>query len=146
MGVTYAEIELISTDDLAFYSAGYIQEDQIKRVKVRALVDSGSTMLAINRSIRNQLDLRKLDEREGELADGSLTQLDIVGPVEVRFENRRATVDAIVLPGDTEVLLGAIPMEDMDVVVDPKQERLIVNPQSPERARMLLKGVIALQQ
>lgn len=139
MGITYAEIELISGDDVVLHRRGYIQEDQIKSVKVRAMVDSGSSMLAIPESIKNQLNLLKLDEKQAELADGSILRLEIVGPVEIRFENRITTVRAMVVPNSNVVLLGAIPMQDMDVLIDPKRERLIVNPESPDIARMLLK-------
>lgn len=139
MSLVYAEIELISGEDLVLSRRGYISEDQIKRVKVNALVDSGSYMLAINEKIKAQLNLLKVDEQMAELAEGSLIRLEIVGPVEIRFENRRCNVDAMVLPGDSEVLLGAIPMEDLDVLIDPKQQRLIVNPESPNIARKSLK-------
>jgi clan AA aspartic protease len=139
MGITYAEIELIRSDDLALLRAGYIQEDQIHRLKVEALVDSGASMLAIPESIKEQLQLPQVDEQQAELADGSVIAVEVVGPVEVRFENRIAIVSALILPGEAEVLLGAIPMQAMDVLIDPKQERLIVNPKSPDTARMLLK-------
>jgi len=139
MGITYAEIELISGDDVVLHRRGYIQEDQIKSVKVRALVDSGSSMLAITEAVKNQLNLGKLDEKQAELADGSIVRLEIVGPVEIRFENRITTVRAMVVPNSNVVLLGAIPMQDMDVLIDPKREQLIVNPESPDIARMLLK-------
>ncbi|GET40912.1 clan AA aspartic protease [Microseira wollei] len=139
MGITYADIELIRSDDLALLDEGYIQEDQIRRSTVRSLVDSGASMLTIPESIKNQLRLRKLDEKQAELADGSIINVEVVGSVEVRFENRIAIVSALVIPGEAEVLLGAIPMRAMDVLIDPKQERLIVNPKSPDTARMLLK-------
>lgn len=139
VGITYAEIELIRSDDLAFLEAGFLKEEQIRRVKVRSLVDSGASMLAIPESIKNQLNLRKVDEQQAELADGNVINLQVVGPVEIRFENRKAIVTALVIPGDSEVLLGAIPMQAMDVLIDPKNERLIVNPKSPDKARMLLK-------
>ncbi|MGH2414030.1 MAG: aspartyl protease family protein [Microcystaceae cyanobacterium] len=141
MGLVYAEIELISGEDLVLHRRGYIAENQIKRVNVNALVDSGSYMLAINETIKVQLNLPKVDEQMAELAEGSLIKLEIVGPVEIRFENRRCNVDAMVLPGDSEVLLGAIPMEDLDVVIEPKQQRLIVNPSSPNIARKSLKSL-----
>ncbi|WP_249065893.1 clan AA aspartic protease [Argonema antarcticum] len=139
MGITYAEIELIRSDDLALVAAGFIQEDRIRRVRVTALVDSGASMLVIPESIKNQLNLRKVDEQQAELADGTVINMDVVGPIEIRFENRRAIADALVLSGEVEVLLGAIPMQAMDVLIDPKNERLIVNPKSPDKARMLLK-------
>lgn len=73
------------------------------------------------------------------MADGSIIQAEVVGPVEVRFANRRTVVNALVVTAETDVLLGAIPMQGMDVWVDPKRERLVVNPDSPDTARMLLK-------
>lgn len=139
MGLVYANIELIRGADLVLSREGYLPADQIKRLPVTALVDSGAYMLAINQQIKAQLNLQKVDEQIAELADGTQVRLEVVGPVEIRFENRRANVDAMVLPGETEVLLGTIPMEEMDVVVDPKQQKLMVNPASPYLTKKSLK-------
>lgn len=139
MGLVYADIELISGDDLALHRRGYIEEEEIKRLKVSALVDSGAEMLAVNEQVKSQLNLFVLDTQRAELADGTKVELEIVGPVEIRFANRRASVDAIVLPGDVQVLLGAIPMEEMDVLVDPKRQQMIVNPEHPDKPEKLLK-------
>lgn len=139
MGLTYAEIELISSDDLALLRRGYMKNEEVRRAKVSALVDSGAYMLAVNEHLKAQLGLPVLDKQEAELADGSHVMLEIVGPVDVRFANRATTVRAMVLPGDTEVLLGSIPMEDMDVLVDPKRPQLIVNPENPYIAKKHLK-------
>jgi clan AA aspartic protease len=135
MGLVYADIDLISGDDLALYRRGYLREEEIKRMRVSALVDSGAYMLMVNERVKEQLDLPVLGESVGRLADETEVRLEVAGPVEVRFENRRITVDALVLPGSAEVLLGAIPLEDLDVVIDPRQQRLIVNPESPYIAR-----------
>ncbi|MCY7375405.1 MAG: clan AA aspartic protease [Pyrinomonadaceae bacterium] len=139
MGLVYAEIELTSFDDIALHRRGYLEEDKIKKVKVSALVDTGSYMLTINDKIRNQLDLPLIEKQFSVLADESEIEVEVVGPVEVRFENRRTSVDAIVLPNKREVLLGAIPMEDMDVLVDPRQQKLVVNPKHPYVATKYLK-------
>jgi clan AA aspartic protease len=139
MGLVYAEIELISGDDLVLHRRGYIKEEEIKRLKVSALVDSGAEMLAINETVKQQLNLFVLDTQRAELADGSKVELEVVGPVEIRFANRRASVDAIVLPGDVQILLGAIPMEEMDVLVDPKRQQLTVNPEHPDKPEKFLK-------
>lgn len=139
MGLVYAEVELISGDDLALYRRGYIKEEDIKRMKVNALVDSGAEMLAINEQVKDFLNLFVLDTQRAELADGSKVELEIVGPVEIRFSNRRASVDAIVLPDDVQILLGAIPMEEMDVLIDTKRQQLIVNPEHPDKPEKLLK-------
>jgi hypothetical protein len=88
-------------------------------------------LLCINEQVRAQLDLALLDRQVAELVDGSVRDVPIAGPVEVRFENRRTNCNAMVLPGNSEVLLGAIPMEDMDLVILPREKRLAVNPAHP---------------
>jgi clan AA aspartic protease len=132
MGLVYADIELLSADDLALHRRGYLPEEEIKRVRVTAMVDTGAYMLVINDHIKQQLDLPVVEEQTVRLADDTERRVQIVGPVEVRFENRSTTVRAVVFPGDAEPLLGAIPIEGMDVVIDPGQRRLIVNPESPD--------------
>jgi clan AA aspartic protease len=132
MGFTYADIELVSTDDLALHRHGFLSEEEVKRMRITALVDSGAFMLVINEQIKRQLDLPLLEEQTVRLADESEVKAEIVGPVEIRFENRATTVRAVMLPGSTEPLLGVIAMEGMDVVIDPKHQRLIVNPESPD--------------
>jgi clan AA aspartic protease len=139
MGITYADIEIVRGDDLALYREGYIPEAQVRKVQVSAMVDSGASMMVITNSIRKELDLRKVDEQQAELAEGTIALLDVVGPVEIRFENRKTIAYALALPNDTDVLLGAIPMQDLDVLLDPRRERLIVNPKSPDIARKFLK-------
>jgi clan AA aspartic protease len=131
MGHTYAEIELVSVDDLVLHRHGFLTEEGIKRMRVTALVDSGAYMLVVNDHIKQQLNLPVLGETTALLADESEVRAEIVGPVEIRFENRATTVRALMLPGSREPLLGVIPMEDMDVVIDPKRQRLIVNPENP---------------
>ena len=139
MGLVYADIEIINSDDLALFKRKYIKEDEVKKIKVKALVDSGAYMMAINENIKTQLDLRKVDEKLAEFANGKKEKLEVVGPVEIHFENRKTVCFAMVLPGDNEVLLGSIPMEDMDVVINPKKQQLIVNPETPYIPKMSLK-------
>jgi len=139
MGLVYAEIELINTEDLMLHRRRLLAEDKIKRMRIRAMVDSGSYMMVITDDIRQQLDLPLIQEQMFRLADDSEIQGEVVGPVEIHFENRSTTVRAVVLPGAEEPLLGSIPLEDLDVVIDPKQQRLIVNPKSPDIATKYLK-------
>ncbi len=139
MGLVYAEIELFNAGEMYEFRKGKISEENIKRVKVMSLVDTGSYMLTINDNVRNQLDLPLIEKQFSVLADDSEIEVEVVGPVEVRFENRRTSVDAIVIPNLSEILLGAIPMEDMDVLVDPRQQKLVVNPKHPYVATKYLK-------
>lgn len=101
-------------------------------VQADALVDTGSVYLVIPDQVRVQLHLEEHDKKEVTLADGTRRMVPYVGPIETRFKNRTAFVGALVM-GD-EVLLGAIPMEDMDLVLLPQQRLADVNPQSPNIA------------
>ena len=139
MGLVYADIELINGEDITRFKDNLIQEEQIRRVTAHMMVDSGATMMAINQTIKAQLGLKKKRTQIARLADGSPLSLEVVGPIEVRFANREATVNALVLSGDTEPLLGAIPMEEMDVVIHPTANQLVVHPDHPNMAVVSLK-------
>ena len=102
---------------------------KIKAVEVEALVDSGALHLCIPEHLQIQLKLEESDKKEVALADGSKKMVPYVGPVEIRFKDRVGFVGALVM-GD-QPLLGAIPMEDMDLVVIPSKRILDVNPGSP---------------
>lgn len=139
MGLVYAEIELINNGDLEMVRRNLMYQDEVKRMTVTALVDTGSYMLWINESIQEQLQLPVVEKRKAETADGRIVELDVVTNVELKFKNRRTLCNAMVLQGDSEVLLGAIPLEDMDVLVHPLRQELIVNPDHPYFAQMKLK-------
>ncbi len=109
-------------------------------VPVDALVDTGAVHLCIPEHIQIQLKLEAIDEKEVTLADGSRKLVPYVGPIEIRFKNRVGFVGALVL-GD-QVLMGAIPMEDMDLVVIPKTRTLDINPDSPNVATSSALGVL----
>ena len=141
MGLVYAEIELINADDIAYAKKHIIGHDEIKRTWVNALVDTGAIMLTINDSIKEQLGLDVLEYRTCQTADGRIMKLEVVGPIEVKFKNRRSITQALVMPGDNEVLLGAIPMEEMDVLIHPARQELIIHPDHPYLAQMKLKGL-----
>jgi clan AA aspartic protease len=139
MPVMYSAIELINGEDLVLAKRNYIGEEEVKRMKVNMLVDTGSVYMCINESIQEQLQLPVIENRKGQLANGSIVEYDMVSPVEVKFENRRCTTSAMVLTGDNEPLLGAIPMEDMDVVIIPQRQEMDVHPDHPYFAQMILK-------
>ncbi len=139
MGLVYADVELLNAGDAYLFRKKMIDEADIKQIKVRSLVDAGAYMLSINDDVRNQLDLPLIENQFVTLADETQLEVEIVGPVEIRFENRRTTCDAVVLPFAKDVLLGSIPMEDMDVLIHPKEEKLVVNPKHPYVANKYLK-------
>ena len=95
---------------------------------VKALVDTGALMSCIPEHVAIQLDPETESTRE--VADGRRASVPHVGPIKLTFGNRFRYVGALVL-GD-EVLLGVVPMEDMDLVVDPGRRSLTVDPTSPD--------------
>ena len=135
----YGNITLINSGDIEMAKRHIIGEEEIKKMTIKMMVDSGAYMMAINEVLRAQLGLVVVDKRKAQLADGSVKEFEIVGPIDVRFENRKATCNAIVLAGDTEMLLGAIPMEEMDVLIHPNLKKLIVNPAHPMMAQLPMK-------
>lgn len=139
MGMVYAEIRLINAIDLGMVRRHVIDLDEVKQINVRMLVDSGAYMMAINESIQEQLDLPFVEKRKAVMADGSVTEYDVVGPIMVKFANRTATCNAFVLQGNNEPLLGVIPMEELDVMIHPQRQELIVNPEHPEYAQLSMK-------
>ena len=106
-------------------------------LETAALADTGALHLCIPAHIQIQLKLTEIDRKEVILADGSRQLVPYVGPIETRFKNRVGFGGAIVM--GNEVLLGAIPMEDMDLVVSPKSRKVDVNPESPNIACSIAK-------
>jgi clan AA aspartic protease len=139
MGVVYADIELINSTDLVMARRNLIGDDEIKHMRLNVLVDSGAYMMAINETIQSQLEFPFIERRKVLLASGEVAEYDVVGPIDVRFANRKAVCSAFVLPGDCECLLGTIPMEEMDVLIHPQRQELVVNPQHPYHAVLKMK-------
>jgi clan AA aspartic protease len=129
MGIVYQQIRLANAarPDLEEYDA-------------KALVDTGAIDLCIPKHVANQLRLEAVEQREVTLADGRKELVDYVGPIKVECFGRHAFTGAMVM-GEV-VLLGAIPMESMDVLIDPRRLQLIPNPQNPNIPGALAMGVL----
>lgn len=113
------------------------REPGLEPIEVPALADTGSLFLCIPEHVRLQLGLEVLETREVKLADGSYASFPYVGPLVVHFKNRTGFMGALVL-GD-EVLLGAMAMQEMDLVVNPRDHSVDVNPNSPNIAQGIVK-------
>lgn len=118
MGHVFADIELSNP-----------RRPDFAPIRIKALADTRALMLSIPEHVALQLDLEMESLREVTVADGRSTRVPYVGPIKVAFGKRFCYVGALVL-GD-EVLLGAVPMEDMDLVVNPARRELTVDPASP---------------
>ncbi|UAJ74646.1 clan AA aspartic protease (plasmid) [Synechocystis sp. PCC 7339] len=128
MSLVFADIQLSNPS-----------QHQLQALTVNALVDSGAVHLCIPEHVQIQLQLETVDQKEVTLADGSHCLVPYVGPIKIKFENRIGFAGALVM-GD-QVLLGAIPMEDMNLIVIPSERRLSVNPNSPNIATSIAKAI-----
>lgn len=134
MGMVRANVVLSNILDMEDAKRQRIAADEIRSLPVQMLVDSGSYKLCINEAVQEVLQLPEIGRRLGQIATGKTVYFPEVGPVHLKFENRTVICTALVLPGTAECLLGAIPIEEMDVLIDPLNEKLIVNPAHPNYA------------
>lgn len=126
MGLTYAPLKLTNLFNR-------------QSVEVNALVDTGATFMCVSEEVALQLgfDINEVSQQVVTLADGHQRKVPKIAPIEIAFGNRSYVTEAVVL-GD-EPLLGVIPMEAMDLIVDPRQQILIANPQHPNYPVALAK-------
>ena len=141
--MSLSEKELLGHTGFMGLSAAKISLDNprlpsLQPIEVNALADTDALFLCIPDHVANQLQLRESSKKEVTTADGRKQLCPYVGPVHIQFENRECYVGAVVL-GD-EVLLGAVPMEDMDLVVIPSERRIAPNPLNPNFAAGVVKG------
>ncbi|MDR0494606.1 MAG: clan AA aspartic protease [Treponema sp.] len=124
MGTVFAEITLKNGSDLVLAQNGHITEQNIRSFTVNAVIDTGAITLVINEDIRSKLGLAIESTRTASLASGGKIDCKITEPVRIYWRDRNATCQAVVLP-EGEVLLGVIPLEFMDLIVDPVAEQLV---------------------
>jgi clan AA aspartic protease len=132
VGGTYANIKLVNSLDYGKAKNLEIGEDEVREYNSSFLVDTGCVTLCINDAIQEVLQLKKKGTRISVMADGRRIELDVVGPVEIFFEDRNCTTNALLLPNDEEPLLGVIPLEEMDLIVHPQRNTLVgAHPEGP---------------
>ena len=126
MGLTYAALKLTNLFNR-------------QSVEVNALVDTGATFMCVSEEVALQLgfDISEVGQQVVTLADGHQRKVPKIAPIEIIFGNRSYVTEAVVL--GNEPLLGVIPMEAMDLIVDPRQQVLIANPQHPNYPVALAK-------
>jgi clan AA aspartic protease len=124
MGDVHAEIRLVNTGDRIKFRDGLITEQAIRHIKVWALVDTGARTLVISEAIRQELGLVIEGTRNAILADGSRKAFPVTEPLYILWTNCATSCHALVIPNAPTVLLGVIPLEDMDLIVDPVRQEL----------------------
>ncbi len=140
MGEVRVRLVLSNYEDEGMVCRGLLRADQVRRAEVDALVDTGATRLVLPKSIADQLGLRVLGKLPVRYADERRGVCDRVGIVVVGLMGRTTEVDAVVEPQKTYALLGQIPLEGLDLFVDPVGRRLVPNPDSPDAPLSEMQG------
>jgi predicted aspartyl protease len=124
MGLIHAEITLKNAGDVTNVQRGFLKEPEIRETVVQAVVDTGAMTLVINEQLRQQLGLGIVGSKVATLANNVKETVKIAEPVDVHWKNRSMTCRPWVV-GSGRVLLGAIPLENMDLIVDPSAQELV---------------------
>ncbi|MDR1175277.1 MAG: aspartyl protease family protein [Treponema sp.] len=125
MGEVRTEITLVNVEDQGVANRGYISQDQVRQLTVNAVVDTGAWTLVINEETREKLGLRVEETSETTVAGGGKVPSGVTEYVEVRWKDRKTSCQAVVLPGEEDVLMGAYPLEGMDLMVHPKKQEVV---------------------
>jgi clan AA aspartic protease len=125
VGETYTEITLKNAGDVFNARRRLIKKAEVRQLTVQAMADTGSTDLIINEKMRKQLGLKIEYTDEIERADNRMATCQYTEPVLVYWKDRRTVCSAAVMPGNGEPLLGVLPLEGMDLFVDPIDRQLV---------------------
>ena len=127
MGIIYSDLRLAND-----------ARDDLEEISVSALVDTGALHLCIPEHVELQLQLKTVEMREVILADGQSRRVRYVSPVRIELLNRHCVTGALVF--GNQVLLGAIPMDDMNLIIEPARLKVSVNPRAPNIPLSMAKG------
>jgi clan AA aspartic protease len=124
MGLVHAEIILKNAFDVGNCRRNIIKEPEVRQTVVQAVVDTGAITLVINEQLRQQLGLGIVGAKIATLANNAKERVQIAEAVEVHWKNRSMTCEPWVV-GSGRTLLGAIPLENMDLIVDPSAQEVV---------------------
>ena len=125
MGIVHTEITIKNLYDKGFARDGYIKPEDVRTQTVTAIADTGSMYLVITEELRQKLGLNIIGEKTANIANGQQLTAHITEAVEIHWKNRHTVVSAMVIPGAKKVLFGAIPMEAMDLMVNPVNQEVV---------------------
>jgi clan AA aspartic protease len=128
MGKDLVTAKIENLKDLHKVDLGLIRENEVKFIEVSdALVDTGATALSMPNHLIAQLGLDPVRTRQARTSAGTIT-VQVFGTVRLTIQGRDCVCDVTELPDDCPVLIGQVPLEILDFVVDPVNQRLIGNP------------------
>jgi len=124
MSEVFTEITLVNSGDKAMFERGLIGENEIRKLTVNALVDTGAWPLVINEEVRRKLGLQIRDSDTVTVAGGDKKTCNITELVTMCWQDRETSDNAVVLDGEEDVLLGAYPLEGLDLMIHPKLQKV----------------------
>jgi clan AA aspartic protease len=125
MGFVETEITLINVKDEVRAEDGNISIDKVRKETVQATVDTGAMSLILTEELYQKLGLSQTGVINANLADGRRLPCIVTSDVRILCNKRRAVIEAVVIPGAKKVLLGVLPLESMDLTIDPKRQTLV---------------------
>jgi clan AA aspartic protease len=125
MGHVNTKITLKNIRDIHKAEDGIIQDDKIRQATVDVMVDTGATTLVINEQLFQQLGLGVMGERRITLANDTKETCKLTEPLEIHWEDRSVAMSAVVVKDASDFLLGVLPLEGMDLMVDTVNQRLV---------------------
>jgi predicted aspartyl protease len=129
MGKVLVTAKIESLGDLQLVHSGHLSSDQVRKIEVNdALVDTGATNLSMPKSMIAQLGLMPFCERTMRTTTG-VVKVQIYAGVRLAVQGRECVSDVAEVPDGCPVLIGQVPLEMLDFVVDPKGQKLIGNPE-----------------
>ena len=139
MGQVLTTIAVTNFIDLVMAERGFIPAEEVRSVSIdKVIVDTGATLLSLPASIISQLGLRQVGERDVETSAG-ITKGRIFAGAQIIVEGREGRFDCLELPeGVSAVLLGVIPMEELGLEPDLKNQRLRVLPMNEEQTYLMV--------
>ena len=140
MGKVMEKIKLTNTYDENRVESGDWKPEQVRSLEIEALVDTGATMLILPADVVARLGLKEQGRRRVVYADGHEDEIPWIGGVRLTLLGREMIASALVVPAGTTALIGQIPLEELDLIVDPKSRALRVNPASPDAPLLDLRS------
>jgi clan AA aspartic protease len=141
MGKVMTKVKLTNGLDQSLAQRGMLPSDQVRTVEVEALVDTGATTLVLPAEICRTLGLGEIGRRRVRYADGRRREIPWVTDLFIEILGRGMGCDALVEAEGTTPLIGQIPLEGLDLVVNPKTGDLMPDPESPDAPLLDLLSV-----
>jgi predicted aspartyl protease len=131
MGMIKKKVKITNYADIVRSKDGAIPAGKIRSVQVEAIIDSGARMLCLPADLVETLGLEKIDKKTVRYANGEKDIKEIGSTVTLELMDRKTSCHVLIEKTGAPILVGQIPLEDLDLLIDMAKEDLVVNPESP---------------